>query len=501
MAKIPVYEQTQTLPGKSGAVETPFAMDDVGKALGEVGKRMYWLSSDLKQAALKEKQEREMAEFAYSRASLLKAWGESYAELQENGDFNTMPEAWAKAKQKAYDMVRSGITMDDARKEFDIWATEAGVRMDLDVANLVVQRRRDDTRAKISFAIEEAIKSGNMEEVKMLLSNTTAYTEQEKAKLLMSAGKDIEIREVKAGLRLDPFNYEIPDVSQFEYLDAKDLDALRQDQMSEQNFIKAQRAQEEEAIVGDILDKYHSTGKLPSMSQLLALHEADPETGMRKISNSTFNTFAALIKSTNKVGGPPKPTVSTEQTIANFNTLMGRVNSPEEGSLYSLKLEIKTAQAQGLITSDEESVLNEILNKRISAEDDLDLKVLQAEEKVFSETLSGVDKYFDIATIGNMKREFWTKGSILSASGKLSNTDAKKIGMEVLRDNIHKMNITGTNLPRTFREAAEEYLEDAGFTAEVATKTVLGWFKSPDAENPSAPYLSPYLNIPQIGSK
>jgi hypothetical protein len=78
-------------------------------------------------------------------------------------------------------------------------------------------------------------------------------------------------------LRLDPFNYEIPDVSQFEYLDAKDLDALRQDQMSEQNFIKAQRAQEEEAIVGDILDKYHSTGKLPSMSQLLALHEADPE--------------------------------------------------------------------------------------------------------------------------------------------------------------------------------------------------------------------------------
>ena len=73
--------------------------------------------------------------------------------------------------------------------------------------------------------------------------------------------------------------------------------------------------------------------------------------------------------------------------------------------------------------------------------------------------------------------------------------------MEVLRDNIHKMNITGTNLPRTFREAAEEYLEDAGFTAEVATKTVLGWFKSPDAENPAAPYLSPYLNIPQIGSK
>ena len=82
-------------------------MDDAGKALGEVGKRMYWLSSDLKQAALKEKQEREMAEFAYSRASLLKAWGESYAELQENGDFNTMPEAWAK-KQKVYDMVRSG---------------------------------------------------------------------------------------------------------------------------------------------------------------------------------------------------------------------------------------------------------------------------------------------------------------------------------------------------------------------------------------------------------
>jgi len=498
MAKIPVYEQTQTLPGKSGAVETPFAMDDAGKALGEVGKRMYWLSSDLKQAALKEKQEREMAEFAYSRASLLKAWGESYAELQENGDFNTMPEAWAKAKQKAYDMVRSGITMDDARKEFDMWATEAGVRMDLDVANLVVQRRRDDTRAKIFFAIEEAIKSGNIEEVKTLLDNGP-FTEQEKVKLLMSAGKDIEIREVKAGLRLDPFNYEIPDVSQFEYLDAKDLDALRQDQMSEQNFIKAQRAQEEEAIVGDILDKYHSTGKLPSMSQLLALHEADPETGMRKISNSTFNTFAALIKSTNKVGGPPKPTVSTEQTIANFNTLMGRVNSPEEGSLYSLKLEIKTAQAQGLITSDEESVLNEILNKRISAEDDIDLKVLQAEEKVFSETLSGVDKYFDIATIGNMKREFWTKGSILSASGKLSNTDAKKIGMEVLRDNIHKMDFTGANLPRKVRESMERYLEDADYSSEEATKIIMGWWKGPDAENPSAPFLGEYFGT--LGSK
>jgi len=500
MAKIPVYEQTQTLPGKSGAVETPFAMDDAGKALGEVGKRMYWLSSDLKQAALKDKQEREMAEFAYSRASLLKAWGESYAELQENGDFNTMPEAWAKAKQKAYDMVRSGITMDDARQEFDMWATEAGVRMDLDVANLVVQRRRDDTRAKISFAIEEAIKSGNMEEVKMLLENTPSYTEQEKAKLLMSAGKDIEIGEVKAGLRLDPFNYEIPDVSQFEYLDAKDLDALRQDQMSEQNFIKAQRAQEEEAIVGDILDKYHSTGKLPSMSQLLALHEADPETGMRKISNSTFNTFAALIKSTNKVGGPPKPTVSTEQTIANFNTLMDEVTDPNVGNLMSLKLRIKSAGAQGLITSDEESIAIEVLNIRLNKENENEFKMLSAEEDRFNELLVDLGGHVDLETAGSMKRDFLNTATARIASGNLSSKEAKEIGMEVLKKHIHKLDFVG-KIPWRQREKLESFVEEADRSSEEAVKIIMSWWKGPDADNPTSLFLDPYFNVPQPGSQ
>ena len=416
MAKIPIYEQTQTLPGKSGAVETPFVMDDAAKVMQETGKKVYWLSNDIKELAKKEKQEREMTEFAYARASLLKSWGESYAQLQESGDFTTMKDAWLKAKQKAFQDTRSQMTMDDAVREFDIWAEEAGVRMDLDVISLVADRRRDDTRAKMSFAIEEAVKVGDISQVKMLLDNTSSYSEQEKAKLLLSAGKDIEVNAIKTAIKADPFNYEIPDVSAFEYLDIDDVDALRQDQFTEQNVIKNQRAQEEEAIVGDILKKYETTGRLPSMTQLTALHEADPDTGLRKISNNTYMMFANMIKSQNKSGGPPKkPTISTKETLGKFNELMDETLDPNAEHLMALKLKIKNMGASGQITSDEESILTETLNLRLEKENALDFKVLDEESESFGATLEDFGDYFDLETIGAMKRDFWKHGTSLSA--------------------------------------------------------------------------------------
>jgi len=191
MAKIPVYEQTQTLPGKSGAVETPFAMDDVGKALGEVGKRMYWLSSDLKQAALKDKQEREMAEFAYASSMYKRILGESLLELEKTGDPDVASKAWPEMKQKAYEQARSAITMTDAYKQFDIFAEEHGVNRDIDVAKLVWQLNRDQTMALEHAAMNEYIASGDRESAFALIDASAVIPEVQKVVLKESANKEI----------------------------------------------------------------------------------------------------------------------------------------------------------------------------------------------------------------------------------------------------------------------------------------------------------------------
>lgn len=499
MARIPVYEQQQTLPGESGAAKTPYVMDDAAEALKDTGKRMHWLSSDMKKLAMQEKEEREMAEFAHARATLLKQWGEKYTELQETGDFQTMKEEWLSFKNEAYTEVRGMISMKEAEQQFDIWAEEAGVRMDLDIAELVANRRRDDTRAKLSFAIDEAIRRLDIGEVKMLLGASTAYTEQEKAQLLMAAGKDIEARMVKDGIAADPFNYEIPDAEQFEYLDKDDLDALRQDQLTERNYIEMERNRQEEAIVGKFLDNY-SKGILPSMSYLRQLHQPDPETGLRKISNSTFQMLTNLVKSKTASGGPAKPKMSTSETLKTFSAMQASFIDPDRTDFYAMELEVENAEEAGVITNAEKGILKDIISMRKNKENEADFNVLREQADKFGETLGDLEGYFDLKTRNAMARDFWSRGTSIAIMGKLNTTDAFDIGREVLGQYIKKMDFSDYNdIPRPIRKKWLDYIEESGLSSEEAVNEVRMLIEGASPENPASEFFQDAFDTEIMG--
>lgn len=467
MAKIPTYEK-QILPPKQGpAVETPFAMDEAAKAqaygaktLEQSATSLYWLHKDLKQMAIKERKDKQAAEFAYTTANAKKRLAEEMLRIRTEKHYDEWGTEWEKAKAKVISEVMSGIKDPEVAKEIDKWFASATVELDIDIMAETANMRKQEGRAQFADALQSAINNGDMDTVKATLNTmqqTTYYTPEEFERIKLNALKETEANMLIAQMQADPLNFDISKVKT-QYLDKEDLLVLENKQFAMVARLEQARNDNEAKLVQQIMEDFFVNGKTLTQQQVANLyHTSFGDTSLPLIRESTYKQLASFFKVANErlqaeARGKGAHIYSIDQINEELVRLHNMVHDVNNKNFTNMEIEINTAKAKHLITNEHAKSLLSIVKARRDAIYDAKVPIVDQAHEEFGNMLKELIKNgsIDESTASDMARDFYDRISIYATdpNAPINNSVIVGITDDIISERVKsgKIRLVGSSL-------------------------------------------------------
>jgi len=453
--KIPTYEK-QILPPKKGpAVETPFAMDDAAKAqaygaktLEQSAESLYWLHKDLKQMAIKERKDKQAAEFAYTTANAKKRLAEEMLRIRTEKHYDEWAEEWEKAKAKVISEVVSGIKDPEVAKEVDKWFASATVELDVDMMAEAANMRKQEGRAQFADALQSAVNNGDMDAVKATLNamqHTTYYPPEEFERIKLNAFKETEVNRLIAQMQADPLHFDISKVKT-QYLDKEDLLVLENKRLAMVGRLEQARNDNEAKLVQQIMEKFFVDGEVLTQQQIANLYHTNfGDTSLPLIRESTYQKLASFFKAAKTAQAGPQA-YSIDDMNKELVRLYDMVHDVNDKDFTRMEIEINTAKAKHLIPNEYAKFLLSIVKARRDAIYDAKVPIIDQAHEEFGDMLKGLieNGSIDESTASNMAREFYDRISInaIDPNAQLNNAVVVDIAHDILQENTKSGKIT-----------------------------------------------------------
>ena len=455
MAKIPIYEK-QILPPKQGpAVETPFAMDEAAKAqaygaktLEQSAESLYWLHKDLKQMAIKERKDKQAAEFAYTTANAKKRLAEEMLRIRTEKHYDEWTEEWEKAKAKVISEVMSSIKDPEVAKEVDKWFASATVEFDVDMMAETANMRMQEGRAQFADALQSAVNDGDMDTVKSILDvmqQTTYYTPEQFKNIESASLKETEKNMLIAQMQADPFGFDINKVKT-QYLDKEDLLTLENKRLAMAGRLEQERNDNEAKLVQQIMEGYFVNGEILTQKQVADLYHTNfGNTPLSLISESTYKELASFFK-TAKTAQEKTQVYSIDDMNEELVRLYDMVHDVNDKDFTRMEIEINTAKAKHLITNEHAKSLLSVVKARRDAIYDAKVPIVDQAHEEFGNMLKELIKNgsIDESTASNMAREFYDRISIYATDPNAQLNNAVVVGItdDIISEGVKSGKIT-----------------------------------------------------------
>jgi len=374
--KIPTYEK-QILPPKQGpAVETPFAMDEAAKAqaygaktLEQSAASLYWASKDLKQLALKERKDKQAADFAYLFASTKKQAQLKMIEIMENTPYEQWAEKWEKERPQIFESALKQAKDPEVAQALQEALPSFLVTLDVELAVKQAEKRHEEGQAEVLDALNMYVESGDMEgflaNLTYFKENTQYFGSKKWLEIEQSMGAQLEKNVLIQQIMASPYGVDLDKV-ETKYLDAEDIYTLKARQRTMQNALESERNDNEDKIFQSWMEEYINTGYFPTPKEITEVyHQRFKDTPLNLLSEQGYMQAVKLSETIHNRQSKGKKRVDPPLGVAlkNYQKYDDMLTKASTEELNAFELIINRAYEAGEILKEQrDDLLDRVKN-------------------------------------------------------------------------------------------------------------------------------------------